>query len=97
MRINPYNMYQQVQKSGQTGRKNQSLENTPYTETKQDKVSISKEAKIFAETMQRIHETEDVRMDKVNRLQEKINNDKYSVSSREVADTILTNLGIRKE
>ena len=56
---------------------------------KNDELAISNESRIKQRAMQAIKQSEDVRMDKVNQLQEQISSGTYTVNDDEVAEKMI--------
>ncbi len=56
---------------------------------KNDKLAISDESRIKHRAMQAIKQSDDVRMDKVNYLQEQISSGTYTISDDEVAEKMI--------
>ncbi|MGE5390243.1 MAG: flagellar biosynthesis anti-sigma factor FlgM [Deltaproteobacteria bacterium] len=56
---------------------------------KNDELAISRESKIKQKAMQAIKQTEDIRLDRVNELEEQISAGTYTVSDDEVAERII--------
>ncbi|MDD3898129.1 MAG: flagellar biosynthesis anti-sigma factor FlgM [Syntrophomonadaceae bacterium] len=56
---------------------------------KNDELAISSESRIKHRAMQAIKQAEDVRLDKVNHLQEQISSGTYTVSDDEVAEKMI--------
>jgi negative regulator of flagellin synthesis FlgM len=56
---------------------------------KNDELAISSESRIKHRAMQAIKQSEDVRLDKVNQLQEQISSGTYTISEDEVAEKMI--------
>lgn len=56
---------------------------------KNDELAISSESRIKQRAMQAVKQAEDVRLDKVNYLQEQISSGTYTVSADEVAEKMI--------
>lgn len=57
--------------------------------TKNDELAISRESRITQKAMQAIKQAEDIRMDRVTELEERISAGTYTVSDDEVAEKII--------
>jgi len=57
---------------------------------KNDELAISSESRIKHRAMQAIKQSEDVRLDKVNHLQEQISSGTYTVNDDEVAEKMIS-------
>jgi len=64
--------------------------------SKKDAVSISSEGKDFQAALKAVREVPDVRTDKVEEIKQKMQEDKYEVSSTDVADKIVDSIFGRK-
>lgn len=62
---------------------------TVKTESKRDQLNISSESRVKQRAMQAIKQAEDVRQDKVTRLQEQISAGTYELSDDEVAEKMI--------
>lgn len=61
-------------------------------ETQTDKVDVSASSRSFETALQAVKDAPEVRMDRVQELQEQINNGSYKVDARAVAEKILSEI-----
>lgn len=60
-----------------------------------DEIELSSQAKDFATIKRMIAAEEDVRMDKVQEIKEKIDNGTYDVTAKQVASKILSKMNLK--
>jgi negative regulator of flagellin synthesis FlgM len=66
------------------------VDSTPGTQSiKKDALAISDESRIKQKAMQAIRQSDDIRLDKVRDLQERISADTYTVNEDEVAEKMI--------
>jgi len=81
---NPYEVYQ-TQRTNNVARLSRA-------EEKKDIVALSEQAKDYQVAARALKEVPDVRQDKVNEIQSKIESGNYNVSSKDIAAKLLGNL-----
>ncbi len=57
--------------------------------TKEDKLAISGESRIKQRCMQAVKQSEDIRLEKVNKLKEQVSSGTYEVTADEVAEKMI--------
>lgn len=62
-----------------------------------DEIKFSDRAMDYKFAMEKIKETPDMRMDKVEKLKEEIKSGNYNISAREIVDKIYENLNFDKK
>lgn len=72
-----------------TARYTNSVSNTRNVQ-KRDELSLSSEAQSFSEILKKLRAESDVRQERVNELEQKVSSGTYSVSSDEIAISLLT-------
>lgn len=93
MKINPIQLYKGIQQSGQVGKKEKNESSKSVSYQQKDQVTFSLQAKLFSSALQHAKEAEDIREDKILKIQDKIHNGTYSIKGSDIAQRMLTGAG----
>lgn len=86
MKINPINASDAISKfKVNSVKKNSTVDKQELS----DKVEFSDDARLYLDALNKAKSADDVRLDKVNDIKGRINSGNYSVSSEDVAKSIL--------
>jgi len=97
MRINPIQVYRQVQQTTLNRQTKTDKAAPSSAQGRQDALTLSEEAQVLAEAMKRAQDAPDVRGEKVTALKQQIDQGTYQADSRQVAESLLRHAGLRKE
>ena len=82
----------QIQELYNKNKTTSKVEKSSGASSKKDVVSISSEGKDFQAALKAAKEAPDIRTDRVEEIKQRMQEDKYEVSSTEVADKIIDSL-----
>jgi|GEM_PF-2831386 len=97
MRINPIQVYKNIQQTGQVGKREAKGSSKPVVSQVKDQVTLSDQAKLFSSALQRAREAEDIRMEKVRRIQEQIQKGTYNIKASDIAERMLKGIDVKTE
>lgn len=94
MRIHPTQVYRQVQQTTLNRPSKTETAAAPSAQGGQDALTLSEEAQVLTEAMQRAQDAPDVREDRVTALKYQLEQGTYRVDSRRVAESLLRHAGL---
>ncbi|MGE5472837.1 MAG: flagellar biosynthesis anti-sigma factor FlgM [Ignavibacteriales bacterium] len=82
----------QIQEVYNKNKTTSKIEKSSSVSSKKDAVSISSEGKDFQTALKAVRETPDIRTDRIEEIKQKMQGDKYEVSSSDIADKIVDSI-----